>query len=131
MRKPMITKFSQIFYNIFVTNKIQLLVYFRDLLVQTILEKTGKFSGKLRLQKTKFLAGENKKQTIYKENNCLFKLNTDETYFSPRLSNERKLAAEEVLNQIKKSKMKNPKIIVMFAGIAPYPIIIANHPHRY
>ncbi len=94
--------------------------------VKTVLEKTEKFSGELRLQKTKFLAGINKKETTYKENNCLFKFNVDETYFSPRLSNERKLAAEEILNQIKKNKTPHPKIVVMFSGVAPYPITIAK-----
>jgi tRNA (guanine37-N1)-methyltransferase len=92
--------------------------------IKTILEKTGKFSGRLRTPKTKWLAGIKTKKTTYKENDCIFKFDIDETYFSPRLSNERKLAADEVLRISK--KIKNPKILVMFAGIGPYPITIAK-----
>jgi tRNA (guanine37-N1)-methyltransferase len=92
--------------------------------VNTVLEKTEKFSGRLRILKTKWLAGIKTKKTTYKENGCIFKFDVDETYFSPRLSNERKLAAEEVLKISK--KIKDPKILVMFAGIGPYPLAIAK-----
>jgi len=91
--------------------------------VKTILEKTEGFSGKLRTLKTKHLAGIKTKEATYKENDCMFKYNVDETYFSPRLSNERKIIADEVVKLIKK---KDKKILVMFAGISPYPIVIAK-----
>ena len=48
----------------------------------------------------------------------MFRFNIDETYFSPRLSNERK----EIANKIK----KGDKVLVMFAGISPYSIVIAK-----
>ena len=86
----------------------------------TVVEKTDKIQGKLRTHKTKHLAGIKTKQATYKENDCTFKFNIDESYFSPRLSNERKIIAEEV------AKLKPKNILVMFAGIAPYPIIIAK-----
>jgi len=91
--------------------------------VKTVLEKTGGFSGRLRTPTTKHLAGIKTKETTYKENNCIFKFNIDESYFSPRLSNERKIIAEEI---VRLSKKKGTKILVMFAGISPYPIIIAK-----
>jgi tRNA (guanine37-N1)-methyltransferase len=90
--------------------------------VTTVLEKTESFSGRLRTLKTKHLAGIKTKQATYKENECIFKFNVDESYFSPRLSNERKVIADEVTRLTK----KNSKILVMFAGIAPYPIVIAK-----
>ena len=90
--------------------------------VTTVLEKTEGFSGELRTLKTKYLAGIKTKQATYKENNCIFKFNVDESYFSPRLSNERKVIADEVVKLTK----KNFKILVMFAGISPYPITIAK-----
>src|SRR3989344_9463871 len=58
--------------------------------IKTVLEKSGKFSGRLRKMKTKHLVGEKNKEVLYKENNCMFRFNIDTTYFSPRLSNERK-----------------------------------------
>ena len=88
--------------------------------VTTVVEKTDKIQGELRTSKTKHLAGIKTKQATYKENNCIFKFNVDESYFSPRLSNERKLIADEV------AKLKPKTILVMFAGIAPYPITIAK-----
>ena len=91
--------------------------------VKTVLEKTEGFSGKLRTLKTKHLAGIKTKEAIYRENNCIFKYNVDESYFSPRLSNERKVIADEV---VKLSKKKGTKILVMFAGISPYPTVIAK-----
>ena len=86
--------------------------------ILTVLEKAGKVKGRLRTIKTKFLAGINTKETMHKENACRFKLNVDDCYFSPRLSNERL----EVARQIKKKDM----VLVMFAGVAPYSIVIAK-----
>ena len=87
--------------------------------IKTILEKSGKFSGRLRKMKTKYLAGEKNKEVLYRENNCVFRFNIDTTYFSPRLSNERK----EIASLIK----KNDEVLVMFAGVGPYSICIAKN----
>jgi tRNA (guanine37-N1)-methyltransferase len=87
--------------------------------IKTILEKTHGFSGRLRKQKTKYVAGEKTKEAVYRENNCVFRFNVDSTYFSPRLSNERK----EIAGKVKKGE----KVLVMFAGVAPFPIVIAKN----
>ena len=92
--------------------------------VTTVLEKTAGFSGELRTLSTKYLAGIKTTQATYKENNCIFKFDINESYFSPRLSNERKIIAEQVEKLCKKNK--TTKILVMFAGISPYPITIAK-----
>ena len=86
--------------------------------VRTILEKVGKFSGRLRKMKTCYVAGEKTKEVLYKENGCVFRFNIDTTYFSSRLSNERK----EVAGKVK----KKDKVLVMFAGVAPFSITIAK-----
>ena len=62
--------------------------------VKTILEKSGKFKGRLRTPSTKFVLGEKTKEALYRENGCIFRLNVDSCYFSPRLSTERKEIAE-------------------------------------
>jgi tRNA (guanine37-N1)-methyltransferase len=87
--------------------------------IKTVLEKTGKFSGRLRKMKTKHLAGEKTKEVLYKENGCEFRFNIDTTYFSPRLSNERKYIASKI--------KKDDEVLVMFAGVAPLPIVIAKN----
>ncbi|MCX6749525.1 MAG: hypothetical protein NTW17_02145 [Candidatus Pacearchaeota archaeon] len=87
--------------------------------ITTILEKTGKFKGRLRKQETKYLAGIKTKEAVYRENNCVFRFNIDNAYFSSRLSNERK----EIAGIIK----KGDEVLVMFAGVAPYSIVIAKN----
>ena len=87
--------------------------------VKTVLEKSGKFKGRLRKIETKFLAGVKTKEVLYKENGCFFRFNIDETYFSPRLSNERK----EIASLIR----KNEEVFVGFAGVAPFSIVIAKN----
>jgi len=86
--------------------------------VKTVLEKIGKFKGRLRKISTKYITGKRIKEVLYHENNCVFRFNIDTTYFSPRLSNERK----EIASLIK----KNEKVLVMFAGVAPFSIVIAK-----
>ncbi len=87
--------------------------------IKTILEKTGKFKGRLRIMQTKYLLGDKTKEVLYRENGCNFRFSIDETYFSPRLSNERK----EIASMIK----RNNSVLVMFAGVAPFSIIIAKN----
>ena len=87
--------------------------------IKTICKKTKKYSGKFRTPKLKLLAGENNKETLYKENNVILKLNVEKVYFSPRLSEERK----RIFQQIK----GNDSVLVMFSGCAAYPIVIAKN----
>lgn len=86
--------------------------------VRSVLEKSGKVKGRLRKIKTKYIAGEKTKEALYKENNCVFRLNVDSCYFSPRLSSERK----EIAKMVKKGE----KVLVMFGGVAPYAIVTAR-----
>ena len=87
--------------------------------VKTVLEKIGKFKGRLRKMQTGYILGEKTKDVLYKENGCVFRFNIDTTYFSPRLSNERKEIAGKV--------RKGDRVLIMFAGVAPYSIVIAKN----
>ena len=87
--------------------------------VKTVLEKSHKFSGRLRKMQTKHILGEKTKEVLYRENGCVFRFNIDDTYFSPRLSNERK----EMASVIK----KGDNVLVMFAGVAPFSIVIGKN----
>ncbi len=86
--------------------------------IRTVLEKKERIKGRLRKLSTNYIAGEKTKEVLYKENNCVFRFNIDETYFSPRLSNERK----EIASKVKKGEI----VLVMFAGVSPYSIVIAK-----
>ncbi len=89
--------------------------------IRTILEKTGKFKGRLRKLETRFIVGEKTKEALYRENSCEFRFNVDDCYFSSRLSTDR----EEIAKQVLKSKKKE-KVLVMFSGIGVYGIVIGK-----
>ena len=86
--------------------------------VTTVLEKVGKFSGRLRTLKTKWLAGEKTREALYRENRCEFRFNVDTSYFSPRLSEERKHISSFV--------KKGERVLVMFGGVAPFAVVIGK-----
>ena len=87
--------------------------------IKTVLEKYGKIKGRLRKITTRYIAGIKTKEVLYKENGCVFRFNIDTTYFSPRLSNERK----EIAGKIKEDE----EVLVMFAGVGPYSIVIGKN----
>lgn len=87
--------------------------------IKTVLEKTGKFKGRLRTLKTKFVFGVNTKEVVYRENNCTFRFNVDTCYFSPRLANER--------NEIAKMTKKGESVLVMFGGVGPFAVVIGRN----
>ncbi|MFA6022813.1 MAG: methyltransferase domain-containing protein [Candidatus Pacearchaeota archaeon] len=86
--------------------------------ITTVVEKIGKVHGRLRTIKTSYLAGEKTKVAVYRENACVFKFNIDTTYFSPRLSNER--------NEVAKQVKKDEEVLVLFAGVAPFSIVVGK-----
>ena len=87
--------------------------------VKVIAKKVHKYSGRYRTPKLKIIAGEKRKETAYRENNTLLKLNVETCYFSPRLSNERKRIASLV--------KKDEDILIMFSGVAVYPLVISKN----
>jgi tRNA (guanine37-N1)-methyltransferase len=106
-------------YSVKEKRKFALKILKRNNSIKTVLEKAGKFKGRLRKPLIKFVAGENTKEIVYRENGCIFRFNMDKTYFSSRLSNERK----EIASLIK----SKDKVFVMFAGVAPFSITIAKN----
>lgn len=86
--------------------------------ITTVLEKSDKIKGRLRTPETKFIAGVKTKEAVYRENGCVFRFNVDTCYFSPRLASER----QEIAGMTKKGE----SVLVMFAGVAPFPIVIAK-----
>ncbi len=86
--------------------------------IKSVYEKAERIKGRLRKAKFKWLAGRRDTVSTHKENSCVFRLDIAETYFSPRLANERL----EIAKQVK----PNETVLVMFAGVAPYGIVIAK-----
>jgi tRNA (guanine37-N1)-methyltransferase len=87
--------------------------------VKTILNQASPVMGDLRLRQLKWVWGERRAETIYKEYGCLFKVDLSKVYFSPRLSYERMRLARLV---------KRGEVVVnMFAGVGCFSILIAKH----
>ena len=86
--------------------------------VKSVFKKLGPMEGVYRTRKLKFLAGERRTVTEYRENNCRFRLDVSKVYFTPRLSFERRRIAKQV--------RPGERILALFAGIGPFPIVIAK-----
>jgi tRNA (guanine37-N1)-methyltransferase len=89
--------------------------------IKTVLEKADNVHGRLRTINTNFISGTRNLVADYKESGCRFKLKVDSCYFSPRLAHERLEIAKMI------AKMRKPKVLVMFAGVAPFSIVIAKN----
>lgn len=87
--------------------------------VKTVAKKIGAHKGIYRAQKVKIIAGEKSKETLYRENNVMLKLDVEKVYFSPRLATERKRIAKLVKN--------GERVLVMFSGCGPYPFVISKN----
>ena len=96
--------------------------------IRVVLEKSERVKGRLRTIKTKFLAGEKRKETVYKENECKFLLNVEKCYFSGRLSEERKRVSEEIVKRVRREKRRGKiiRILVMFSGVGPFSIVLGK-----
>ncbi|MEM2843199.1 MAG: class I SAM-dependent methyltransferase family protein [Candidatus Bathyarchaeia archaeon] len=91
--------------------------------IKTVFMQTAPTKGDYRLKELKWLAGEEKSVTTHKEYGCLFKVDVQKAFFSPRLSFERKRIAEFI-----KKNPVNPSetIINLFAGVGCFSILIAK-----
>ena len=88
--------------------------------VETVYEKKSEVKGRYRLKELKVIYGDDNPETIHKENDCKFKLDVRNTYFTPRLVFERK--------RVSSSSFKKQEIIVdMFTGVGPFSIQIAKN----
>ena len=87
--------------------------------IKVVAIKSKNYTGRLRTLKLKIIAGEKKKETIYKENGIILKLNVEKCYFSPRLSSERLRIAKLV--------RPNEDVLVLFSGVGPYQCVIAKN----
>jgi len=89
--------------------------------IRTVLKKLGPMEGKYRIRRLQYIAGEDKTETTYKEHGCLMKFDVSKVYFSIRLSTERK----RISNLVKAKE----RILVLFAGVGPFALVIAkDHP---
>lgn len=86
---------------------------------RSIYMKKSAVKGTTRVRDLEFLSGIDDSVTIHKEHSARLKLDVREVYFSPRLATERKRVMQSVED--------GEKILDMFCGIGPFPIVIARN----
>lgn len=86
---------------------------------RSIYMKRSAIKGTIRIRDLEFLSGIDDPVTIHKEHQARLKLDVSKVYFSPRLATERKRVMESVED--------GEKILDMFCGIGPFPIVIAKN----
>jgi len=86
--------------------------------IKTVFVQTSAIGGDFRIRELRLLAGENNTATRYKESGCIFAVDVEKCYFSPRLSHERARIARIV---------KAGEVVVnMFSGVGCFSVIIAK-----
>jgi tRNA (guanine37-N1)-methyltransferase len=87
--------------------------------VRTVLAQTSSVHGDYRLRKLEHIAGEKRTTTVHRESGCLFLVDVDKCYFSPRLFYERMRIAKLVRD--------GETVVNMFAGVGCFSLVIAKH----
>lgn len=86
--------------------------------IKVVVEKAGFYGGEFRTIPLRFLAGENRRETELREFGIRMRLNPETVYYSIRSSNERRRIASLVA--------PGEEVLVLFSGVAPYPLIISR-----
>jgi len=89
--------------------------------VKTVFMQTSAIHGDFRVRHLKFLTGENRTITVYKEHGCLFKVDVERCYISPRLLFEHKRISTLVA--------QGEVVVNMFSGVGCFSILIAKTPN--
>ncbi|ADC64257.1 protein of unknown function Met10 [Ferroglobus placidus DSM 10642] len=85
--------------------------------VKTILRKVGEVEGDFRIAKYEVIYG-GETETIAKEHSCRFLVDPTKAYYTVKLSGERERIAKLV--------REGERVLVMYAGVGPYAIVIAR-----
>jgi tRNA (guanine37-N1)-methyltransferase len=90
--------------------------------LDTVLAKVGNVEGERRLRRYELLAGKANTDTVHKEYGCVYRLDPQTVYFSPRLSEERRrIATQPCVREV---------IVDMFASIGAFALQIARENPR-
>jgi tRNA (guanine37-N1)-methyltransferase len=86
--------------------------------IKVVVERAGFYGGEFRTISLRILAGENRKETEVREFGIRLRLNPESVYYSVRSSNERRRIASLVA--------PGEDVLVLFSGVAPYPLVISR-----
>jgi len=86
--------------------------------VKTVLLQVGAVSSEFRLRRLEWVRGEKKTETLHREFGCVFRVDLERCYFSPRLSFERMRVAKLI--------QPNETVVNMFAGVGCFSVLMAK-----
>src|SRR3989344_7926868 len=86
--------------------------------VTSVLMKESARTGKYRIRKLRIIGGLRNTEVSHKESGCSFLIDPRKAYFSPREGAEKLRVAEKIRN--------NEDVIVFFAGVGPFPIVLSK-----
>jgi tRNA (guanine37-N1)-methyltransferase len=86
--------------------------------IKVVAKRAGLYGGEFRTISLTLLAGEKRKETELLESGVRLRLNPERVYFSVRSGNERRRIASLVT--------PGEAVLVLFSGIAPYPLVISR-----
>ncbi len=87
--------------------------------VRIVLKRVGNYEGEFRKLRMQRLAGEGDVETIHKEYGIRLRVRPEDVYFSPRSHSERYRVAQ--------SAREGEDVLVMFSGIAPFPLMLSKY----
>lgn len=87
--------------------------------IKVVARRDGIYTGEFRTIGLKVIGGEQRKETLHRENGVRLLVNPEEVYFSVRSSTERLRIAGLVED--------GERVLVLFSGIAPFPLVIAKN----
>jgi len=87
--------------------------------LRTVLLQVSPVSGEFRTRRLEVVAGEPRTETLHRESGCVFKVDLEKVYFSPRLAHERMRIARQV--------REGEEVTNLFAGVGCYSIVMARH----
>ncbi|TKB26140.1 hypothetical protein FCL47_10390 [Desulfopila sp. IMCC35006] len=87
--------------------------------IKVVAKRAGYYGGEFRTLPLQILAGEKRKETEVKEFGVRLVVNPETVYYSVRSGNERRRIASLVA--------PGESVLVLFSGIAPFPLVIARH----
>jgi len=87
--------------------------------VKVVLKRAGTYSGEQRTIPLAFVAGEKRTETLCREFGIKLLLDLEKVYFSVRSGTERRRIADLVSD--------GEDVLVMFSGVAPFPLMISKY----
>jgi tRNA (guanine37-N1)-methyltransferase len=87
--------------------------------IRVVVKRAARYGGEFRTLPVKIIGGENRLETEVIEFGIRLRLNIEKVYFSIRSGGERRRIASLVRS--------GEEVLVLFSGIAPYPLMISRY----